>query len=123
MRRVDSVLWAWLAAAAFLLGIVSPANGQPGSAIGSQAGWASVCTGGGSIGAAPSDAPELPAKAHLFGHCPICSLHGALPGVAPSCDITTQLVLAFELPHFDLAAPPAQSGWQTAQPRGPPVHG
>lgn len=123
MRRTGNVLWAWVAAAAFLVGIVSPANGQTGGAIGSPAGWAGVCTGSGWIASAPGNAPTLPAKAHLFGHCPICSLHGALPGAAPSCDVTPQLALTFERPRLDFAAPPVAHGWQPAQPRGPPLQG
>ena len=109
--------------AAFLVGIVSPAVGQPGDVIERQAGGADVCTSGNWIAGRPGDAPQLPAKAHLFGHCPICSLHGAMPGLPPSSDVAPPLALTFALPGVDLNAPPAAHGWQPAQPRGPPLRG
>lgn len=123
MRRIGSVFWSWLVAAAFLVGIVSPVIGQPAGAIEPQAGWAGVCTSGGGIAGEPGDAPQLPAKAHLFGHCPICSPHGAMPGVPASYDAAPLLALTFALPRLAITTPPAAHGWQLAQPRGPPRHG
>ena len=112
-----------MVAAAFLVGIVPPAIGQSLDTLNTQAARAGVCTSGGWIAGEPGDAPRLPANAHLFGHCPICSAHGAVPGLAPSADVAPSLALTFALPRLDLTAPPAAHGWQPAQPRGPPLRG
>ncbi|MEO8124155.1 MAG: DUF2946 family protein [Burkholderiales bacterium] len=123
MRRASSVFWSWMVAAALLVGIVSPAIGQSFDTPNSQAARADVCTSGGWIAGEPGDAPQLPAKTHLFGHCPICSAHGALPALSRSCDVAPSLALTFALPRVVLTAPPAARGWQPAQPRGPPRRG
>lgn len=123
MRRASSVFWSWIVAATVLVGIVSPAIGQSAGTLDRQTGWTGVCTSGGGIAAEPGDAPQLPAKAHLFSHCPICSVHGALPGLPPSSDVTPLLPLTYALPRLVLIAPPAAHGWQPAQPRGPPALG
>ena len=121
-RRIDRVFWAWTAAAALLAGVVSPAVMQPGRAIEGQAPWADVCSRSGPVAGEGGDAPWRPSTTHRLGHCPICSLHGALLALPPPAAYAIALLsLAFELaPRFAWATPPSRH-WLPAQPRGPPL--
>lgn len=124
LRRFNSALWFWLVAAAMLVGIVSSTVAQTGGAFASQAPWAEVCTGSGASADADGGAPSLPAQAHRFGHCPICSLHGTLLALLPTRAPATALpALNFALPPAIAQAVPASHAWLAAQPRGPPGRG
>jgi hypothetical protein len=120
IRRIDRVVWAWMIVAALMAAGWSPVAMAPGRSIG---GWSSVCTSSGASTSGESGgAPSVPASSHPFGHCPICSLHGALLGPPPPAGCVFALLpLVFVPPRLLLAAPPTAHGWLPAQPRGPPM--
>lgn len=122
MRRVDSVFWSWMVVAAFLAGILSPAVAQRGSAAGP---WPGICTSAGTSGIERTgDAPQLPARAQLVAHCPLCTLHSGMLGLPSTAGIVVALLASrFALPQPLPATPGASPLWSSAQARAPPKHG
>ena len=111
LRRADTVLWSWLAAAALLVSALAVAQPLRGSEL-----WAGVCSSRG-------DAQSQPvALHHLVGHCAVCSLH-ATPGLPPQAgQALAHVSLAFAAPRGGRSAPRATPAWRHSQPRGPPSH-
>ncbi len=115
----------WIAILAVLMGAVAPAISQARHKAGSSD-WVYVCTPRGakwlSAGEPVPDgqAPGSPI-AHLFEHCPYCSLHAAGLGMPPA---TLELA---ELPHGHaphrccVVAAPSRLIWLGALSRGPPA--
>lgn len=122
MWRIDSQFCSWLVAAALLVGILSPAVAQRGAAA---ALWPGICTSAGTSGFERSgDAPQLPARAQLVAHCPLCTLHTGVLGLPPATStVVALLALRFALPQALPATPDASPPWPSAQPRAPPAHG
>lgn len=120
MRHFNSVFWSWMVVAAFLAAVVSPAAMQAGRSIEGQA---AICSSlGAFVAAERGGAPSLPALPHLFGHCPICALHGAFPALLTQPGYALALLpLAFAIPRPAAVASPSSHGWLCAQPRGPPL--
>lgn len=120
------MFWSWTVVAAILLGVVSSAAMQTSRSLER---WAGICTSSGPGAMAAADtagprsgnAPWLPAAPHPSLHCPICSLHHDLPGLAKQAgEGWVRVRLAFAPPRPAVGAVPIADGWLPAQPRGPP---
>lgn len=116
LRRRFSV---WLAIAAMLMAALVPTVSQAVRAADPVA-WAEVCSttsGSSRTGQAPVDN-----AAHLFEHCPYCSLHQPALGLPPApTALQLPLATAEALPWLYLSGPRGQHNWDAARPRGPPA--
>lgn len=111
-----------MALLAILMASLAPALSHA-LATGAGSGWVEVCTiqGAERMYAADDDTKPAPASAHVFDHCPYCSLH--LPGLGPLPDTRRGYLpvgLAHEVWRIFLAAPRTLHAWLGAQPRAPP---
>jgi hypothetical protein len=92
----------------------------------STEGWVEVCTmqGAKRVSAADADGrspvPERSA-AHVFEHCPYCSLHGADLALPPAPPVVMLVPSSFETPRPLLSAPRTLWAWRSAQARAPPL--
>lgn len=105
---------------AVLLAALAPAVSF---ALGSQLGanWVEVCTAEGSKWVQPGN-DEAPASAHVFEHCPYCTLHTPAIGMPPVPPAQLPIVDAADaVPLAFLAAPRTLHAWASAQPRAPPT--
>lgn len=117
LRRRFSV---WLAIAAMLLGALAPAVSQAVRAADPLA-WAEVCSASSKTGPAGQQSPADSA-AHLFEHCPYCSLHQPVLGLPPApTALQLPLAMAEALPSLYLSGPRGQHNWtlraRAARPR------
>lgn len=110
----------WLAIMAVLMAALAPAVSQAVRAADPLA-WAEVCSASAKSAAAGQQAPADGA-AHLFEHCPYCSLHSAGLGMPPAAlSLALLPALSAELPALFLGGPRGLHSWTAAQPRGPPA--
>lgn len=82
-----------------------------------------VCTAQGSkwIDEADDGSPTAPSAAHVFEHCPYCSIHMPDLGMPPSPTVVPLLIEGHgEYPPAFYAAPRPLFAWRSAQPRAPP---
>lgn len=65
--------------------------------------------------------PTAPAKAHVFEHCPFCTMHAPLLGLPPAVAVAAMPGGGYGAfpPAFE-AAPRTLFVWVSAQPRAPP---
>lgn len=118
LRRRFSV---WLAIAAMLLGALAPAVSQAVRAADPLA-WAEVCSASSKTGPAGQQPSPANSAAHLFEHCPYCSLHQPVLGLPPApTALLLPLAIAEALPSLYLSGPRGQHNWDAARPRGPPA--
>lgn len=112
----------WIAVVVILLASVAPSLthalgiAQGGSRI-------EVCTAQGSkwIDEAGDESPTAPFAAHVFEHCPYCSIHVPGLGMPPSPMRAPLLIESHgEYPVAFYAAPRTLFAWRSAQPRAPP---
>lgn len=118
--RARRVLTSWMAVAAVLMAALAPALS---SALGESAGFA-ICSAAGAkaVPSGPGTGNPSPApSAHLFEHCPYCSLH-AQPGLLPSALSAGVRLLTLDtaVPALAPAVPHARQPWVRARPRAPP---
>jgi hypothetical protein len=117
--RLRRHLSLWLTIAAMLMAALAPTVSQAVRASDPVA-WAEVCSSTSSsakTGQAPVDN-----AAHLFEHCPYCSLHQPVLGMPPApTALQLPLTIAEALPSLYLSGPRGQHNWDAARPRGPPA--
>ncbi|MBA4343383.1 MAG: DUF2946 domain-containing protein [Methylibium sp.] len=120
---VTRQLSLWLAIMAVLMGALAPSVSMAlGGNGANNAAWAEICTSSGFQPAALSGEPAAPDSAHLFEHCPYCSLHTPTLGLPPAdLGLALPAPAAELLPALFLVGPGQQHNWTVAHPRGPPV--
>jgi hypothetical protein len=121
--RAQSRLISWIAVMAVLLASLAPTLTHAlGFANGST--WIEVCGAQGAkwIDAGPGHSgPAAPVKAHVFAHCPFCSMHAPVLGLPPAPVMATMPVEGYgAFPPAFYAAPATPFVWVSAQPRAPP---
>ena len=62
-----------------------------------------------------------PLPAHSAGHCPLCSLHGALPLLPAPAAFDFAPALRFEAPALAAPAPASRLAWTRPLSRAPPL--
>ena len=124
LRRVNRLLFSWMAALAVLMAALAPTVSH---ALAARNGGFStqVCTPTGTkwvqVNSATSDQAPAPGDLHTLEHCPYCSLHAQAIALPVAGDLALPVRLGCEPPATALAAPPAGlTAWPSAQPRAPP---
>ena len=124
-NRPLRALTSWIAVLAILMAALAPTISH---ALGSKASanWIDICSSVGAKWVQPNAEPTgkapNPAAAHVFDHCPYCSLHANATGLPPtSVTLALPLVFGDEFPIAFLAAPRTLHAWVSAQPRAPPL--
>jgi hypothetical protein len=117
----------WIAGLAVLMAALAPVISQAVQSVAGP-GWTLVCTPSGSKwlrADEPGPEGQAPAHdaAHLFEHCPYCSLHAATLGMPPISVGLPALPLTHAAHRRYIAATPTLQVWPTAQSRGPPAIG
>lgn len=122
--RCARLLTSWIAVLAILMSALAPSISH---ALGTKNGasWIEVCSTVGSKWLQPDRSSTDPApasgSAHLFEHCPYCSLHAnAIAVPAAPVGLAQAPVLSHPVPTAFLAAPRTLHAWVSAQPRAPP---
>lgn len=122
LRRTTRTLTSWVACLAILMSVLAPTLSL---AFGSSAmDWSQICSTTNTTADATlsRDSRQPTPVAHVFEHCPYCSLHGHLAGLPPApLDIDVLLPLSFEAPALFFSAPRTLHAWVVAQPRAPPA--
>jgi hypothetical protein len=118
--RLRRHLSLWLAIAAMLMAALAPAVSQAVRAADPVA-WAEVCSAAGTS-SQPGKGTPADGAAHLFEHCPYCSLQQPVLGLPPApTALQLPLAAADTLPSLYLSGPRGQHNWDAARPRGPPA--
>jgi Protein of unknown function (DUF2946) len=120
-HRSARLLTSWMAVLAILMAALAPSISH---ALGAKNGasWTEVCSTVGSKWVQPDGSSTDPAPAsgdaHLFEHCPYCSLHANAIAV-PAAPVGWAQVpaLSHPVPTAFLAAPRTLHAWVSAQPR------
>jgi hypothetical protein len=114
--RLRRHLCLWLAIAAMLMAALAPAVSQA-VRVADPVAWAEVCSSTAQAGkGVPGDV------AHLFEHCPYCSLHQPATGLpAPDASLPMPAPSGETLPELCLHGPVGPLPWAAARPRGPPT--
>ena len=123
-RRATRLLTSWIATLAILMAALAPSISH---ALGAKNGasWVEVCSTVGAKWVKPdgSATDKAPASgdAHLFEHCPYCSLHANAIAIPPApAAFEPAPAVSQPLPAAFLAAPRTLHAWVSAQPRAPP---
>jgi len=121
LSRARKTTATWAAIIAVLMMVFAPLVSQ---AIGSEQAWQEICGAEGarwvSADGSASGEPAQKSPAHVFDHCPYCSLHASALGMPPAPVVVLPAVTYRDVPPAFLAAPRTLHAWRTAQPRGPP---
>lgn len=107
----------WLAAA--LLPPLARALQDPAAAAALE-----ICTTapfGAATSSTSASSEDAPLQAHATGHCPLCSLHGALPLPPAPATFDFAPALRFEAPVLATPAPASRLSWTRPLSRAPPL--
>jgi Protein of unknown function (DUF2946) len=123
-NRATRVLSSWIAVLAILMAALAPSTSH---ALGAKSGalWIEVCTSAGAKWVQPdgsfTDQVPVSGDAHLFEHCPYCSLHASDLAIPPEPVVQALVISSSGLvPTAFLVAARTLHAWTSAQPRAPP---
>lgn len=117
---------SWIACFAILLSALAPAISHAVQRNAPE-GWTEICSVTGAKlvrvdGSSSSEPGSDDSQAHVFEHCPYCSVHTEVLGLPPAAAAGVALVsLGSPVPELFLLAPRTLFAWAHAQPRAPPL--
>lgn len=121
--RARRPLVTWIAIFAILWAALAPSLAH---ALGTAKtpSWKEVCSvdGAKKLQDDADGSGDPAAPAHVFEHCPFCSLHLPALGMPPIAEVDVlDLRLRDEVPLAFFVAPRTPHAWISAQPRAPPI--